>query len=598
MANARIWSRLSLSRATSAFGEPILVIAGSCRLNTDMILLPRVFGQSVTTLVGPLGDGLYHLPRFELPEAFWESLPRTDPGAIFQAVENWAGRIQFDEVTLSDPWNLYDAPGDFQLFPRTAIFEIDGFDEAMCHGWHVNSNIARRLSQYFGETRPMEGLRGYHCNHSRVASIYQGAARTQNDAAKYVYGLTDIYLPSQRNTWGLPDERLEEIDMGRSRTFQFAERVFEASGTSDRPRREVRQTDDESFWEFSDHVFLHLASALEPLPRSSQITYFGFNGRMLQQLANFVKSSGFRSTIAVSPIWKEVVDGFDFVRAAFAPFDRPPVDLNADVLVFDFAIDCADKDKCPAFERARPPLPYLQLCELFLQAVSCHRKENGAKRSVPALFVVSSAFYFPIYQLVEANIAGPSGSFHSRIRQGYVRPDPAPWFDDKWPGYREVIGRSSDALSARRQQPAVAVDAWVRSEPIRTSLENGRVTLRKGWLSLESNGIWTVGLEADLSLIVPLVSRIGCSSSSNSRVSAALPASIWMSMYGCRAKGARPGTSPRRPAAIFSSTSVSRGRSPCREARRSLTSSTSNLSFTTFVPSTPPSRAASSRETG
>ena len=161
---------------------------------------------------------------------------------------------------------------------------------------------------------------------------------------------------------------------------------------------------------------------------------------MLQQLANFAKSSGFRSTIAVSPIWKEVVDGFDFVRAAFAPFDRPPVDLNADVLVFDFAIDCADKDKCPAFERARPPLPYLQLCELFLQAVSCHRKENGAKRSVPALFVVSSAFYFPSYQLVEANIAGPSGSFHSRIRQGYVRPDPAPWFDDKWPGTVKSLG--------------------------------------------------------------------------------------------------------------------------------------------------------------
>lgn len=37
-------------------------------------------------------------------------------------------------------------PGDFQLVQRSDLFEIDGFDERMILGWHVDSNLAKRLS--------------------------------------------------------------------------------------------------------------------------------------------------------------------------------------------------------------------------------------------------------------------------------------------------------------------------------------------------------------------------------------------------------------------------------------------------------------------
>ncbi len=240
--------------------------------NTDMILMPGGAARSLAALAAGLGDGLYHLPRFELPESFWESLPRSDPAAAFAAIESWSPRLAFDEVTRMDDWMLYDAPGDFQLFPRATLMALDGFDESMCHGWHVDSNLARRLWLHFGETRSMAAaLRGYHCNHGRVTSIYQGVDRTENDDARYVFGLRQPDIPAQRGVWGLPDETIEEVSLARARGLAFAGDVGAVMVGAEPAPLEVRYAEDEFFWVNTEHVFPHVASCLDTLPRDSRI---------------------------------------------------------------------------------------------------------------------------------------------------------------------------------------------------------------------------------------------------------------------------------------------------------------------------------------
>ena len=47
--------------------------------NTDMVLVPTL-DESLSDLCTDLPDAFYGLPRFELPEWLWESLPRMEPG--------------------------------------------------------------------------------------------------------------------------------------------------------------------------------------------------------------------------------------------------------------------------------------------------------------------------------------------------------------------------------------------------------------------------------------------------------------------------------------------------------------------------------------
>ena len=58
---------------------------------------------------------------------------------------------------LHENFVLYDGPGDFQLIERNDLFKYDGFDEQMILGWHVDSNIARRLGIVYGAVGDLGG---------------------------------------------------------------------------------------------------------------------------------------------------------------------------------------------------------------------------------------------------------------------------------------------------------------------------------------------------------------------------------------------------------------------------------------------------------
>jgi len=141
--------------------------------NTDMIFLPRSGSGSLADAVGDLPDGQYIVPRYELPEPLWESFPRADPEAVMRACEELGPKLHLHEIAIRFPYMRFDSPGDFQLAPRQALFDIHGFDERMIHGWHADSNMCKRLYLFYGERTESlaHRIKAYHCDHTRVATL-------------------------------------------------------------------------------------------------------------------------------------------------------------------------------------------------------------------------------------------------------------------------------------------------------------------------------------------------------------------------------------------------------------------------------------------
>ena len=194
--------------------------------NTDIILVPRE-GQNLTEIAKGLDDGIYGIPRFELPEGLWESLPRTNPGKVIKTVGDWGHRYSLNQVTYSHEPHVFDAPGDFQLMLRQDLFDIDGFDESMVLGWHVDSNIAKRMSFIRGTTQDLShAIAAYHCDHTRVETPMHKAGARSNSILKYIDLVKTPQIPSQRDEWGLAKSSIRAQGLS-SRIPSTIERVLD-----------------------------------------------------------------------------------------------------------------------------------------------------------------------------------------------------------------------------------------------------------------------------------------------------------------------------------------------------------------------------------
>ena len=110
----------------------------------------------------------YIVPRFEIPETLWESFNRRDPKGVIKLIKSYGEKLHLNEVVYGYKWIKYDAPGDFQLIERKDLFELNGFDEKMLLGWHVDSNISKRLFLKYGQVNDaLPFVYGYHCDHTR-----------------------------------------------------------------------------------------------------------------------------------------------------------------------------------------------------------------------------------------------------------------------------------------------------------------------------------------------------------------------------------------------------------------------------------------------
>lgn len=215
------------SKSKMAVLEPIARNVGTRRslpsnrwilsTNTDMIFVPLI-GTFLSEIVRDLPPGFYHAPRIELPGTLWESLDRHKPREIIATVRDLGHTLHLNEIVLHEKFVLYDGPGDFQLIERSDLFKYNGFDEQMILGWHVDSNIARRLGIVYGSVGDLGGkIYGYHCDHTRQVTAMHSPMRTENDWKQFVESVDKPEIANQAGTWGCADDEIDEIRLpGRS----------------------------------------------------------------------------------------------------------------------------------------------------------------------------------------------------------------------------------------------------------------------------------------------------------------------------------------------------------------------------------------------
>lgn len=454
--------------------------------NTDMIFIP-FSDQSLSDICGELPDGFYGLPRYELPEWLWERLPRSDPRRTMAEIERLGPGLRLDEPTVSNEWIRFDAPGDFQLILREDFLAIDGLDEEMLLGYHVDSNLSRRMLFHRGSIESLgESLAGYHCNHNRERTVYHGTGTITNDLERFVAAVDRAELPAQRDTWGLAGEALEEVPVGERVGPHLAATLVAAIPKTAGPRTpsDAARVPFELTYD-SGHVLPFIADSLAVSPSNATVGYVGANPVLERMLATVVPRLGFESPLEVA--------GFDDISSV------EELARDADVLIVDLGVDASATDASRSTARDhQPALLPARLDGAFdalerLVELERARLERGEH---PRRFVLvhSWTVFWDAYVL--ANMDCSHTTAHSRVRRATVRPVPA---DD---------GATRLALLRERRLLRWAARGEVGQRRLRVPAREAvqLAELRDyggfgdGWAYPDEAGIWTQGSRSELAL--------------------------------------------------------------------------------------------------
>ncbi len=384
--------------------------------NTDMIFVPRgTGGGDLTAIAAGLADGFYHLPRFELPEGLWETLDRKDPEAIIGGAREWGERFHLNEIVHSGSDNLYDGPGDFQLFLRDDLFEIGGFHEAMIRGWHLDANVARRMRIKRGQvSTALDRMIGYHCDHTRMASAYHKADRVENDPVRFVDQVKEPQIPEQMQTWGLPDVDIEELKLGEASGARYL-RALEATVPGRLQgfleTRYMVESHGRLGYDLA-HVLPYLLDMVACIPPSARIGYVG--GRA-DTFAAFAR--GWDVMGGARPVL--IPDTAPWLAAVGARSETVPIDRwleETDFFVFEIGSETADDQGALSVEDSAR----LWVVDQAFKAAAAADKARPARGEGPRrAFVVNAIHNFFEPQVLNA-MAVTLTPFSSRIRHGYI----------------------------------------------------------------------------------------------------------------------------------------------------------------------------------
>jgi hypothetical protein len=450
--------------------------------NTDMIFVP-LQDRSLSDICRDLPDGFYGLPRFELPEWLWERLPRTNPVSALAEVEHLGPALRLDETTTSHEWIRFDAPGDCQLILREDLAAIDGFHEDMLLGYHVDSNLSRRMLLHRGSIETLEEhLAGYHCNHNRTPTVYHGR-RIENDVHRFFYAVDQPTVAEQRETWGLPDVDVSEVPLRGSVDTSGAGPLVDVMPARPRSQWSAMETPFILTYD-SGHVLPFIADTLFVSSRDAMVGYVGANAVLRQMLTDTVNALGFEQPLAAAPF-----EDLAAIERIADVADILIVDLGADVSEADaFLVDFSQRELGEI-----PPGLVDALTALYrLFALERGRLER-VRHPRPVVLVNSSAVFWEPSILTQFDCS--YATVHSRVRRATVKPVP-----DQDPA--EIERQHHRALqllrwSARPREGSeyVALRRGERVAPY--DLENF-AGFGAGWSPPEAEGIWTVGPRADL----------------------------------------------------------------------------------------------------
>jgi hypothetical protein len=451
--------------------------------NTDMMILPLV-GESLSEACADLPDGFYGLPRFELPEWLWERLPRSDPRAATAAIERLGPGLRLDESTANHEWIRFDAPGDFQLIMRDDFLAIDGFNEEMLLGWHVDSNLSRRMFIRRGSIESLEGrVAGYHCNHSRVPSVFHNESGIANDLGRFVYSVDRAELTEQRSSWGFADVSLEEVQMRQRATLSVADRVASAlpSEHSAPPPSDAREAAALTY--DSSHVLPFIADSLVVSPSDARVGYIGANPLLRTMLSTLVAELGFDNAL-LAVDWTDRGSVDDIVGVS----DLVVVDLGVDVSLIDgLPSDYLAIEFLPDLERTLAGL------ERFIELERARIARGDHPRRI--VLVNSNAIYWDAF--VVSNLTRSYATFHARVSNATVRPTVAEVSEFVPSKFARLMVR----FSARRDSPVQRLPLRLGTRVSIADLDDF-AGFGDGWAFPDGLGIWTQGRRSGLAVTV------------------------------------------------------------------------------------------------
>jgi hypothetical protein len=405
--------------------------------NTDMVFAPRHADMSLSDIVAGLPDGLYELPRFEIPGALWESVDRNDPRKVMSLFALWGERLHLNVAIISRPEIRFDGPGDFQLMPREQVFGIHGFNEEMTLGWHVDSNLCRRLYLLNGKTESLlEHVFAYHCDHTRqVTAMHDSAGRTENDSKRFIYNVTSPYLPGQAEIWGLPREEIEEIRLKDERGSAFShalEELLPGMATPVASDFYLAESYDQSQIYDNFHTFPFLADYLIDMDRSSTLGYFGGNLELLALMRKFFSKIGYSGAVLVDSdlIASAPLDGSLRLPENCRVVDREKLLERSDIYVFDAGIMhlqslVAASDTSTAIRGEEADDFRTMLADAFYQCVDHERKRSRAGGSRERQFMLIGAHHTWFEGVILECIGTTVTPYSTHVRPGF------PWKNPK-----------------------------------------------------------------------------------------------------------------------------------------------------------------------
>ncbi|MGH7685070.1 MAG: hypothetical protein ACREMT_12050, partial [Vulcanimicrobiaceae bacterium] len=358
---------------------------------TDMVFIPRR-DRSLSAAAARLPDGFYHTARFELPEILWETLDRSRPHDCIESIARWGERLQLQEVVYGFRSTLFDGPGDFQLILRADAFAIDGFDERMLLGWHVDSNIAKRLEIHRKELvkSALDDVLAFHCDHNRETTPAHSHSAVQNDWGQFIINVTRAPIPEQHDSWGLAGETLEDFQLDAlPDTPSILERILPPMPqpfyvTSIEPQflQDLRYD--------PEHVVPYVANVIGALPRDWNVAYAGCRKKMFAAFRALWEGLGFRGKIYVTEeMARRVLDIQSDATVEVAPETK--VHMSANLFVFEAGATGDDASPEPTGIRSTPaegmrPITqeeyeiFRQMHRAFARAVDAERRSGRAAR--------------------------------------------------------------------------------------------------------------------------------------------------------------------------------------------------------------------------
>ncbi len=378
--------------------------------NTDMVFIPRETGASLSSTVGKLPDGFYHLPRFEIPEGLWEGMVRSDGPAIIRDIAHWSRRFHLDDVVYGGKHIIFDGPGDFQLFLREDLFRIDAFDEEMILGWHVDSNIAKRMTALRGEILSAgHVMKGYHCDHTKLASIYHRRDRVENDSVRFVDKILRPDLPGQRNNWGFADADIPLMRLENGVHARYQRGITKAIKKSATIDTYVSRYNLEGFDDLSyevDHMLPFLADALSTLPDDAVIGYAGCRPDCFEAMLEALDAAGFAGRVLITHEFSWLPDNHRLVQRV----EQSELIAVHNAFVVELGL----------VAEADAGLRQVRLAVLFEKAALEELAAQAMRAAPPRKFIGVNVVNNQFERLFNQYVRMTMTPFSSRVRHGFV----------------------------------------------------------------------------------------------------------------------------------------------------------------------------------